>query len=83
MKSLSVSVFKAHLAAYLRDVQRGETYVITEHRRPVAEVRQNGVDTQCVDYPAEPFSFDGIDEPPVDERHPGLAMDLINEDRGE
>lgn len=83
MKSLSVSDFKAHLAAYLRDVQQGETYVITEHRRPVAEVRRSGVDTQLVDYPAEPFSFHGIDEAPVDESHPGLAMALINEDRGE
>lgn len=83
MKSLSVSDFKAHLAAYLRNVQRGETYVITEHRRPVAEVRRNGSDTQLVDYPSNPFSFDGIDPEAGVARKPGLAMALITEDRGE
>ena len=83
MKSLSVSDFKAHLAAYLRNVQRGETYVITEHRRPVAEVRRNGSDTQLVDYPSNPFSFDGIDPDTTVTQQAGLAMALITEDRGE
>jgi len=83
MKSLSVSDFKAHLAVYLRDVQRGETYVITEHRRPVAEVRRNGSDTQLVDYPSEPFSFNEIDPDAGLAGEPGLAMALITEDRGE
>jgi len=83
MKSLSVSDFKAHLAAYLRNVQRGETYLITEHRRPVAEVRRNGLDTQLVDYPSEPFSFNGIDREAGVGQQPGLAMALIAEDRGE
>lgn len=78
-----MSDFKAHLAAYLRDVQRGKTYVITEHRRPVAEVRPNGSESQLVDYPAEPFSFDGIDSVGAEEAQPGLAMALIAEDRGE
>ena len=83
MKSLSVSDFKAHLSAYLRNVQRGETYLITEHRRPVAEVRRNDSDAQLIHYPSEPFSLAGIDtEVPV-EGQPGLAMELINEDRGE
>ena len=83
MKSLSVSDFKAHLAAYLRNVQGGETYLITEHRRPVAEVRRSNADTQLVDYPPEPFSFDGIDSTGIDGARPGLAMALIAEDRGE
>jgi len=83
MTSLSVSDFKAHLAAYLRNVQRGETYVITEHRRPVAEVRRNGSDTQLVDYPSEPFSFDGVEPETSLAQQPGLAMALITEDRGE
>ncbi len=83
MKSLSVSDFKAHLAEYLRNVQRGETYVITEHRRPVAEVRRNGSDVQLVDYPSESFSFDGIDLEARVSSQPGLAMALITEDRGE
>jgi len=83
VKSLSVSDFKAHLAAYLRNVQRGETYVITEHRRPVAEVRRNGSDTQLIDYPSDPFSFDGIDPAAAVVQQPGLAMALLTEDRGE
>ena len=78
-----MSDFKAHLAAYLKNVQRGETYVITEHRRPVAEIHKNDRETQLVDYPAEPFSLDGI-EPLGGERiQLGLAMALITEDRGE
>jgi hypothetical protein len=83
MKSLSVSDFKAHLAAYLRNVQRGESYLITEHRRPVAEVRRNGLDTQLVDYPSEPFSLSEIDPAAGLAGKPGLAMALITEDRGE
>lgn len=83
MKSLSVSDFKAHLSAYLRDVQHGETYLITEHRRPVAEVRRNGSDAQLVNYPSEPFSFEGIGSEGLVEAHHGLAMALITEDRGE
>lgn len=83
MKSLSVSDFKAHLSAYLRDVQRGETYVITEHRRPVAEVRRNGADARIVEYPSEPFSFRGIDAVNPADVESGLAATLISEDRGE
>ena len=83
MKSLSVSDFKAHLAAYLRDVQRGESYIITEHRRPVAEVRRSGSATQLVDYPTKTFSFKGIDLEAGPAGKPGLAMALTTEDRGE
>ena len=83
MKSLSVSDFKAHLAAYLRNVQRGETYLITEHRRPVAEVRRNDADLQLVDYPPEPFSLADIDPEIHGAAKAGLAMALINEDRGD
>jgi hypothetical protein len=78
-----VSDFKAHMSAYLRNVQRGETYVITEHRRPVAEVRRNDYDAQSVDYPSESFSLAGIDAEGPIEGWPGLSMELINEDRGE
>jgi hypothetical protein len=83
MKSLSVSDFKAHLASYLRNVQRGETYLITEHRRPVAEVRRNGAEAQLVDYPAERFSVVDIDPIHYGAIKPGLAAALITEDRGE
>jgi hypothetical protein len=83
MKRLSVSDFKAHLAAYLRDVQRGETYVITEHRRPVAEVRQSDADTRLVAYPAEPFSLSGLESTGAGGARPGIAAALIAEDRGE
>lgn len=83
VKSLSVSDFKAHLSAYLRNVQHGETYVITEHRRPVAEVRQSGSEAALVDYPPEPFSLNGIDSEARIGGHPGLGLALINEDRGE
>jgi len=83
MKSLSVSDFKTHLAAYLRNVQNGETYLITEHRRPVAEVRRNDADLQLVDYPSEPFSLADIDSGKPDGATDGLAIALINEDRGD
>lgn len=62
MKSLSVSNFKAHLSAYLRDVEKGETYVITEHRRPVAEVHRYRASDRIVSYPSVPFSLQGIED---------------------
>ena len=59
MKDLSVSHFKAKLAAYLREVQQGETLVITEHRRPVAEVRAIGTANDLVELASRPFTLEG------------------------
>lgn len=83
MKSLSVSDFKARLSAYLRDVEQGQTYVITEHRRPVAEVHRYGAADQIVTYPSAAFSLHGIEPAARADSVPNLARDLLNEDRGE
>lgn len=83
MKSLSVSDFKAHLSAYLREVEQGQTYVITEHRRPVAEIHRCAQPDRIATYATEPFSLEGIDTKLTIEPVPGLAQELLNEDRGE
>jgi antitoxin (DNA-binding transcriptional repressor) of toxin-antitoxin stability system len=83
MKRLSVSDFKAHLSAYLREVEQGQTYVITEHRRPVAEVHRCSEPDRVVTYAEEAFSLQEVHAGPRVERVPNLARDLLNEDRGE
>ena len=57
MKGLSVSHFKAKLAAHLREVQAGETLIITEHKRPVAEVRPDEGTQGIVKPASRPFSL--------------------------
>lgn len=42
MKAVGIRELKAHLSAYLRDVQRGETVLVTDRGRVVAELRQPG-----------------------------------------
>jgi prevent-host-death family protein len=39
MKSVGARELKMRLGTYLRQVQDGETIVVTEHGRPVAELR--------------------------------------------
>ena len=52
MKTAGVKDFKTHLSEYLRDVQRGETVLVTDRGRVVAEVRPPGASTVAVT-PAE------------------------------
>ena len=78
MKDLNVSEFKTHLAAYLREVKGGETLVITEHKKAVAEVRRiGGVDSIVV--PAQrPFTL--ANTRPSNAKK-GIAFQLLDEDR--
>lgn len=39
MKTVGAFDAKTHLSAILRAVEKGETYIITRHGRPVAEIR--------------------------------------------
>ncbi len=59
MKDLSVSYFKARISACLREVQAGETIIITEHQRPVAEVRPYDQNGNLVVRCEKPFSLAG------------------------
>lgn len=42
MKTAGVKEFKTHLSEYLREIQRGETVLVTDRGRVVAEVRPPG-----------------------------------------
>ena len=64
MKDLSVSKFKVGLSAYLREVQDGETLVITEHKRPIAEVRAIGDDDVLLEPASQPFAVPKPSETP-------------------
>ena len=79
MKDLSVSHFKAKLSAYLREVRQGETLVITEHRRPVAEVRAIGTANDLVELASRPFTLEGS---ALREPHHVEWSVLLDEERG-
>ncbi len=38
MKSTGIRTLKAHLSAYVRKAMAGETVIVTEHGRPVAQL---------------------------------------------
>ena len=59
MKHMNVSIFKLHLADHLREVQNGETIVLTKYRRPVAEVRPLPTQRQVMEPAFRPFSARG------------------------
>ena len=80
MKDLSVSTFKATLSACLREVQDGETLVITEHRRPIAEVIAYRSQAILVEPALGTFTL-ADSAPRV--RAPGLWTELLDEERGE
>lgn len=42
MKTAGVRELKAHLSSYLREVQRGEVFLVTDNGRVVAELRAPG-----------------------------------------
>ncbi len=80
MKDLNVSEFKARLSRYLREVKAGETLVITEYKQPVAEVRRFG-GRESIEVPSSrPFS---LEDSRPSRPSPGLAADLVAEDRSE
>ncbi len=43
MKTAGVRELKAHLSAYLRDVERGDVVLVTDRGRVVAELRPPGL----------------------------------------
>ena len=77
MKDLSVSDFKTHLAAYLRAVKKGERFVITEHKKPVAEVTPVNGNKTWYEPAARPFTV----EPEFSVEKPGLWRTLLDEER--
>ena len=80
MKDLNVSYFKAKIAACLREVQSGETIIITEHKRPVAEVRPYDSTGNLIVSAKKPFSLAGsAPSSPA----PELWKTLLDEERGE
>ena len=79
MKDLNVSEFKTRIAAYLRQVEEGEVLIITDHKRPVAEVHRIGPRKGLVQRAEKPFS---LPENPEIVKKDGLASQLLNEKRG-
>ena len=79
MKELNVSQFKTKISAYLRRVEAGEEFTITDYKRPVAVVR--GIETKLGNLrPADtPFSLPA--KPGIGKKD-GLASRLLNEERG-
>mgnify|MGYP001551777741 CR=1 FL=1 len=47
MKTVQASQAKSHLLGILDEVERGETYVITRHGKPIAELRPKGADDRA------------------------------------
>lgn len=85
MKDLSVSNFKARLSSYLREVQNGETLVITEHQRPVAEVRAYGAGDEILVPASRPFTLNGTAPSQRVAVRTGTksATQLLDEERGD
>jgi antitoxin (DNA-binding transcriptional repressor) of toxin-antitoxin stability system len=44
MRTIGIRELKAHLSRTLRDVQRGERYLVTDRGRVIAELRLPGTD---------------------------------------
>ena len=53
MKTVGVKELKARLSAYLRAVKRGDTIIVTEHDRVIAELHAPHTDRHAADDVAE------------------------------
>lgn len=53
MRTIGVRELKAHLSRILRDVQRGEHYLVTDRGRVVAELREPGASVPANVSPSE------------------------------
>jgi antitoxin (DNA-binding transcriptional repressor) of toxin-antitoxin stability system len=53
MRTIGIRELKAHLSRTLRDVQRGERYLVTDRGRVIAELRLPGGDLAADATPAE------------------------------
>lgn len=53
MKKISTAELKAHLGEYLGMVKEGETFYITSHRKPVAQLSPSQVDESLQIHPPD------------------------------
>jgi antitoxin (DNA-binding transcriptional repressor) of toxin-antitoxin stability system len=95
MKTAGVRDLKAHLSAYLRDVQRGEVLLVTDNGRVVAEIRApgSGATPSEVRYPrlskagavrlASNRATRGWAKGPAHPAPRGTAQSLLDAERGE
>ncbi|MEO7456544.1 MAG: type II toxin-antitoxin system prevent-host-death family antitoxin [Gemmatimonadaceae bacterium] len=96
MRTVGIRELKAQLSSALREVQRGEVILVTDRGRVIAELRTPG-SAPASDHPADRalarLASDGrlrVAErggaeyrvSPLSAR-PGLARELLDEDRGE
>jgi len=97
VRTIGIRELKSHLSRTLRDVQRGEHYLVTDRGRVVAELRLPGVDasTNLTASHAARRQLAAAGELRVAERPPsgyartgvslpeGTAKDLLDQVRGE
>lgn len=97
MRAIGVRELKAHLSRILREVQAGESVLVTDRGRVIAELRQPGV-YKWTDSPTvralrelaeegslslgEPSQGDAYPPSPVTSPE-GTARTLLDEERGE
>ena len=96
MKAIGIRELKAHLSRVLRDVSGGESYLVTDRGRVVAELRRPGaVDTSATDEDRAlaRLAAAGVlrlaerpkrsyQRSPIRSKGPGLAQALLDADRG-
>jgi antitoxin (DNA-binding transcriptional repressor) of toxin-antitoxin stability system len=96
MRTVGIRELKAHLSRVLRDVQNGETVLVTDRGRVIAELRQPGLvapDLSPADQKLAALAAKGVlklaerpkwhyEASPV-QLPPGTAADLLAEDRDE
>lgn len=97
MRTVGIRDLKARLSQYLRDVQRGETLLVTDRGRVVAEIRRPGASDWPSESPADRalarMSAEGglrlaerrVDPyPPSPIKSPaGTGRRLLDQDRGD
>ncbi len=99
MRSVGIKVLKDKLSEYLRAAQAGETVLVTDHNRVVAEIKPHRPKDDA-DHPLmkDPFFARGVREgwitlptvppgTPLPERHPVMShkelMRQLDEDRAD
>ncbi len=82
MKSVQISVLKAHLSSYLAEVRRGETVIVCDRATPIARLAplDEGEDDFELDPPTLPKSH-LLKIRPVRPRRPVDVVRLLRESR--
>jgi antitoxin (DNA-binding transcriptional repressor) of toxin-antitoxin stability system len=96
MRTLGIRELKAQLSSALREVQRGEVILVTDRGRVIAELRTPGTAPESGNPAEHAFARLGSDgrlrvaehggapyRPSPLSARPGLARELLDEDRGE